>query len=431
MIIYSKANENNIIGKVTIEKPDNNNECKMVGYNHLTAECNEIIANKIKMWYGLYILSSDIPNLPILYSLLLLNKNYFEGDNIHESDIISEKACPLASQLSSATPSSAHWVFDFDRNEGNGTIKSVVWRHAFSDSLFDTILLTSSDFVGAAANFLAYNYNDKICFGRQTSYYTYDLYYFDFQSNEKQLIFSESSTNTKFTDLTCKNNYIILYCLVGDPLFKDKIQIINANTFDLEKEIVIDRSQYGCIDSDGNYIFALSNIRGTQSVLRKIAINSGEIVSELNMEALVYSLAYSNGTLWGCCLYPFMGFCKIDMQTGEITPILNLFLPNVKITKYGNWLLIPDQSGFIIVFDTISEKIIKVVPIPNYNVLFNFYDGEYYWTIGVPNFSYDVALHLTKFDKPTFGVTSYYNLPTSIVKTSNDKIRVTYEFLFT
>jgi len=95
------------------------------------------------------------------------------------------------------------------------------------------------------------------------------------------------------------------------------------------------------------------------------------------------------------------------------------------MSSYGNNLIIPNDAGYIIVFDTISERIVEIVPTPSHYPTKAIFDGTHYWIFC------DYFETIIEYDKPIYGVTSYYNLPTPIVKTSNDKIRVTYDFLFT
>jgi len=140
MTIYSKINENNIIGNVTIEKINDTENIKISGTNHLTSYCRQLLKNKVKIWFGRNIPKVRFPQFPTLFSLALLNKPYVDGNEVKENDIISIKVAPQATNSSNASSSKVHWVFDFEEADGQGNIESVVWMHVFGNILYEHTL---------------------------------------------------------------------------------------------------------------------------------------------------------------------------------------------------------------------------------------------------------------------------------------------------
>jgi len=417
MTIYSKINENNIIGNVTIEKINDAENIKISGNNHLTSYCRQLLKNKVKIWFGRNIPKVRFPQFPTLFSLALLNKPYVDGNEVKENDIISIKVAPQATNSSNASSSKVHWVFDFEEADGQGNIESVVWRHVFGNILFEHTFYNE------------YNYSIYIggmCFANGKVYVAArgHIYSIDVNSHEiNDVAYIEKDGYEEYIDyLIFRDGYLIgCFSDQDDIGYYADIFFVNINTLQIDKELIIRRSssiRYRTIEYDGQRLIGSNN-----GFIHLINPDTGEIIQEFSIDHWIDSIVYLNGKYW---VYYYAKFlCTLDINTGQLTQIFRPGFVYAEMSAYGNNLIIPNDNGYIIVFDTISERIVEMVPTPSHYPTKAIFDGTHYWIFC------DDFESIVEYGKPTYGITSYYNLPTPIVKTSNDIIRVTYDFLFT
>jgi len=130
--------------------------------------------------------------------------------------------------------------------------------------------------------------------------------------------------------------------------------------------------------------------------------DTGEIIQEFSIDHWIDSIVYLNGKYW---VYYYAEFlCTLDINTGQLTQIYRPGIVYAEMSSYGNNLIIPNDAGYIIVFDTISERIVEIVPTPSHYPTKAIFDGTHYWIFC------DYFETIIEYDKPIYGVTSYYNL---------------------
>lgn len=273
-----------------------------------------------------------------------------------------------------ATNDKVHWVFDFPTHAGNGTIRTIMWGNIVKDSIYGT----------------------RFAFDATTNLWDNTIYQYGITRGDDCFwLCGLNSTNNRF-------------------FWKINLDLTIAESYPYLEGIGYDGIAWG-----NGYLWAA---RGTSIV--KVNVTNWTVIDTLNLTIPIVGITWHDGILWVISTDDFI--YKINPSNGEIIGNIVKPAPNiVGIVFDNNGLLwaVRDNSEFF-TMDINNNKILNAVsayPISSWQTSDIWINEDN--TIGILPYRGQI-----KYNRLQYGARTL--LPQPITKTSNNTMKVTYDFVF-